>query len=338
MAGRDNHFWLAAGAIGLVALAVLPFFANDGVTFIVGLAIIEAVFALSWNLLFNYTGIASFGHAAFFAIGAYFVGCAQRYGWPIDFFGQLIVVFLLGGTTSFIIGAIALKRASGIHFAILTLAIAEVVRMVIGYVDYFGRDEGLGGIPRPSVNLGIASLDLRSSTAYYWCILVVCLIVALALWWLVSSRYGRALRSIAQDPERATFVGIDVHRFKVMSFTISGGVAAICGGLSAPWVQIVTPDLSHWLHSAQPMLNSLLGGSGLFWGPAVGAFTYALINYLTRTLDGASEIVIGGILITIILIAPTGISGAAVALKRKLFGAGAEAPATKARSVEGTAP
>ncbi|WP_436125323.1 branched-chain amino acid ABC transporter permease [Aminobacter sp. LjRoot7] len=327
-----------AGLIALVALALLPLFVNDGVTFIIGLAIIEAVFALSWNLLFNYAGIASFGHAAFFALGAYFVGCAQRYGWPLDFFGQLAVAFLLGGATAFVIGAVALKRASGIHFAILTLAIAELVRMVIGYVDYFGRDEGLGGIPRPVVNLGVASLDLRSSTAYYWCILAVCLVVALALWWLVRSRYGRALRSIAQDPERATFIGINVYRFKVISFAVSGAVAAICGGLSAPWVQIVTPDLSHWLHSAQPMLNSLLGGSSLFWGPAVGAFAYALINYATRTLDGASEIVIGGVLIGIILIAPTGISGAAVALKRWLSGARAGNKPAQAQQIERTAP
>ena len=100
--------------------------------------------------------------------------------------------------------------------------------------------------------------------------------------------------------------------------TVSGAVAAICGGLSAPWVQIVTPDLAHWLHSAQPMLNTLLGGSGLFWGPVIGAFVYALINYSTRTLAGASEIVIGGILIAIILAAPAGIAGTLIAVKRRL--------------------
>lgn len=317
MAGRDN-FWLLVGLVALAALAATPYLANDGVTFIVGLALIEAVFALSWNLLFNYTGIASFGHAAFFAIGAYFVACAQRYGWPLAFPVQLLSAFLVGGAMAFVIGGIALRRASGIHFAILTLAIAEVVRMIIGYTSYVGRDEGLGGIPRPIVELGFATLDLRSSTAYYWCILVVCLILALGLWWLVRSRYGRALRSISQDAERAAFVGIDVYRFRLMAFSVSGAVAAICGGLSAPWVQIVTPEIAHWLHSAQPMLNTLLGGSGLFWGPAIGAFVYALINYSTRTLAGASEIVIGGILIVIILAAPTGIAGALDRAKRWL--------------------
>ena len=319
MADRSVYFWPAAGVIALIATALAPLFANDSVTFILGLAMIEAVFALSWNLLFNYTGIASFGHAAFFTLGAYFVACAQRYGWDVTFPLQLLVAFALGGGAAFAIGAVALKRASGIHLAILTLAIAEVVRMVIGYIDYVGRDDGLGGIPRPVVNLGLATLDLRSSSAYYWCILVVCVALALGLWWLVRSRYGRALRSIAEDAERATFVGMDIYKLRLFSFTISGAVAAICGGLSAPWVQIVTPDLSHWLHSAQPMLNTLLGGSAMFWGPAVGAFAYSLINYSTRTLDGVSEIVVGGILLTIILIAPTGITGALESLRRKIF-------------------
>jgi branched-chain amino acid transport system permease protein len=314
-----HRFWVLIALTALAALTALPLFAGDGVKFIVGLAIIEAVFALSWNLLFNYTGIASFGHAAFFAAGAYLVGMAQRYGWHLPFAAQLLSAFLIGGVMAFVIGGVALKRATGIHFAILTLAVAEVVRMLISYTDYVGRDEGLAGIPRPVINFGFATLNLRSASAYYWLILGVCLVLALGLWWLVSSRYGRALRSIAQDSERAAFVGIDIYRMRLMSFTVSGAVAAMCGGLSAPWVQIVTPDLSHWLHSAQPMLNTLLGGSGLFWGPAIGAFTYAFVNYSTRTLAGASELVIGCILIVIILAAPMGIAGALVSVRNRVL-------------------
>ncbi|MET0429824.1 MAG: branched-chain amino acid ABC transporter permease, partial [Microvirga sp.] len=277
MPDRDTRFWTLTGVGLLAVLAVLPLVANDSVKFVVGLAIIEALFALSWNLLFNYTGIASFGHAAFFAVGAYLVGIAQRYGWPVPFAAQLLGAFLAGGIMALVIGGIALRRATGIHFAILTLAVAEVVRMLIGYSAFVGRDEGLAGIPRPVIDLGVTTLSLRSVNAYYWLILIVSLALALALWWFVSSRHGRATRSIALDAERAAFVGIDVYRMRLLSFTISGGVAGICGGLSAPWVQIVTPDLSHWLHSAQPMLNTLLGGSAYFWGPAIGAFVYAFI-------------------------------------------------------------
>jgi branched-chain amino acid transport system permease protein len=320
MIGKDNQFWTITAIVVVAALAGLPFIANDSVKFVVGLAIIEALFALSWNVLFNYTGIASFGHAAFFAVGAYLVGLAQRHGWPVPFPMQLLAAMLTGGVMALLIGWIALKRASGIHFAILTLAIAEVVRMLISYSAALGRDEGLAGIPRPVIDLGIATLNLRSVNAYYWLIMLLCSVIALGLWWFVSSRYGRALRSIALDAERAAFVGIDVYKMRLLSFTISGAVAAICGGLSAPWVQIVTPDLSHWLHSAQPMLNTLLGGSAFFWGPAVGAFAYAFINYSTRTLAGLSELMIGGILIVIILSAPMGIAGALASARKRMMG------------------
>jgi branched-chain amino acid transport system permease protein len=179
-----------------------------------------------------------------------------------------------------------------------------------------GRDEGLAGIPRPVLRLGLLDLPLRTPSAYYWFILAVAAAVSLALWAFVLGERGRALRSIAQDPERAAFVGIDVYRYRVLAFALSGGVAGLCGGLTAPWVQIVTPDVSHWSHSAQPMLNTLLGGAGSFWGPVVGAFAYAGLSYATRTLAGVSELVIGVTLLVIILIAPTGISGAFAALRR----------------------
>jgi branched-chain amino acid transport system permease protein len=141
-------------------------------------------------------------------------------------------------------------------------------------------------------------------------------VVSLALWAFVLGERGRALRSLAQDAERAAFVGIDVYRNRVLAFALSGGIAGLCGGLAAPWIQIVTPDMSHWSHSAQPMLNTLLGGAGVYWGPVVGAFAYSGLNYATRTFAGISELIIGVILLIVILIVPTGISGAFTVLRR----------------------
>jgi branched-chain amino acid transport system permease protein len=315
----------------IAVMVALPGVVSSGALFVIGLALIEALFALSWNLLFTYSGIASFGHAAFFAIGAYLVGCAQRYGWPMAFPVQLAAAFLLGGACAGALGASALRRVSGIHFAILTLAVAEVVRTVISYTSALGRDEGLAGIPRPVLHLGLVDLSLRSASAYYWLILGVTTASALVLWAFVLGERGRALRSLALDPERAAFIGIDVYRYRVLAFSLSGAFAAVCGGLTAPWVQIVTPDMSHWSHSAQPMLNTLLGGAGSFWGPVAGAFVYAGLNYATRTLPGVSELIIGVILLVIILVAPTGLSGGLSALRQALFrkraGAAGRAPA-----------
>ncbi len=308
----------ALGLLVLAAVVALPFLANDSVTFIAGLALIEGLFALSWNLLFRYAGIASFGHAAFFALGAYGVGAALKFGWHIHFLLLLTVAALVGAVTALAIGAVALKRVSGIHFAILTLAVAEVLRIVISNSIGIGGDEGLAGIPRPTVDVGVGEISLASSHGYYLFILTVVVASALALRWLTLSETGRALRSIAQDPERAAFLGIDVFRFRLLAFTLAGAVAALCGGLSAPWVQITTPDLTHWLHSAQPMLNTLLGGASFFWGPLIGAGVFAGLSYATRTMAGASELAIGFLLLTIILVAPSGISGALGAAQARL--------------------
>ncbi len=105
---------IAAGVAVVAVLAALPFVVSSGALFVIGLALVEGLFALSWNLLFTYTGIASFGHAAFFAAGAYFVGCAQRYGWPLGFPVQLLLGAALAGAAAFALGAAALRRVSGI--------------------------------------------------------------------------------------------------------------------------------------------------------------------------------------------------------------------------------
>jgi branched-chain amino acid transport system permease protein len=152
-------------------------------------------------------------------------------------------------------------------------------------------------------------VSLKSGPAYYLFLCVACAMLALGLWWFVSSQYGRVLRSIRQDAIRAEFIGIDVKRHRTMAFTISGALAALAGGLSAPWTQIVTPETASYIHSTQPMLNSLLGGVGHFWGPTVGAVIFSGIGYFTRTLVGISEVVSGAILLLIVLGAPSGILG-----------------------------
>ena len=114
---------------------------------------------------------------------------------------------------------------------------------------------------------------------------------------------------IREDAERAAFLGTNVARYRMLAFVVSGAVAAFAGALYAPWTRIVTLDEVHWLHSLQPMLYTLLGGVGSFWGPAIGAALFAAIAYLTRTYSGLYEVIVGGTLILIILVAPSGVVG-----------------------------
>jgi branched-chain amino acid transport system permease protein len=298
---------LCAGA--LAAIASLPLWANQGLVFLAGLTLIEAVFALSWNLLFGYTGVASFGHAAFFAIGAYLTGAFLRHGTGVPFLLLLVFAALAGAFVAWLVGLVALRRTAGIQFAILTLALSEILRICIGYSDTLGRDDGLAGIPRPKIDLGLFTIDLSSGPAYFWFLLIACVMLTALLWWLVHGPFGRVLRSIQQDAQRAAFVGIPVARYRLASFAISAAIAAVAGALAAPWSGIVTLDAAHWLHSTQPILNTLLGGAGSFWGPVVGALAFTVINYSTRTLIGLSETVVGLFLLVVILAAPTGILG-----------------------------
>jgi branched-chain amino acid transport system permease protein len=221
----------------------------------------------------------------------------------------LIGSLLLGAAAAAIVGFIALRRTSGIALGILTLSLGEILRRVINYTDVLGSDDGLSGVPRPKLDLGLLAIDLSSERAYFWFLCIACGAAALALWALAVSRFGRTMVTARQDPSRAEFLGINVARVRLTAFVISGAVATLAGGLHVPWAQIVTPDTVSYLHSTQPMLNTLLGGSGFFWGPAVGAAFFSALGYATRTLAGLSELISGLVLLVVVLAAPGGILG-----------------------------
>lgn len=299
-------------AVGLALAALvfsLPLWADQGLIFLAGLTLIEALFALSWNLLYGVTGIAAFGHAAFFAVGAYFTGVLLKVAPGVPFLWLLAGSAAIGGLMAYLVGQVAIRRTTGIALAILTMALGEIVKTVIGYSEFLGKDDGLTSIPRPSLDFFGVSISLSSGTAYYLFLCVVCTLAALALWWFTRSQYGRVLRSIRQDPVRAEFMGVAVHRYRLRAFTISGALATFSGALMAPWTQIVTPLVADIFHSIQPMLSSLLGGVGYFWGPVVGSVIFAALNYGTRTLIGVAEVITGGLLMVIVLAAPTGVVG-----------------------------
>ena len=293
----------------LVALASVPFWASGGVLFLFGLFLINGLFALSWHLLFGYTGLASFGHAGFFAIGAYLVGAGLRFDFPVPYLVLLLAASAFGAMCAYMFGQIALGRLSGIFLAVLTVAFSEIVRKIISYTPGLGGEDGLSNIRRPVLEFGILAVDVSSSRGFFLFMLVAVGLATGGIWWLVHSRYGRAFACIRDNPERAEFLGISLKSYRLLSFVISGGTAAFAGGLFAPWTQIVTLDEIHWLMSLQPILNTFLGGLGSFWGPYVGAAAFMLLSHLTRTWAGMAELLVGGSLLFVILLAPTGIIG-----------------------------
>jgi branched-chain amino acid transport system permease protein len=307
---------LALGALGFAGLALAPLLVNPGLLFVIGLTMLQAVFALSWNLLFRYAGLASFGHAMFYGIGAYSTAAIIFHHLPVPFLAAVALSALLGGLAAFVVGLVVLPRTTGIQLAVLTLALSQLALLFVSYADFLGRDDGLSGLARPRLELGVVSVSLAAPASYYTFILVVSAAVTAALLWFVSGARGRRLLAVRIDAERAAFLGIDVKRQRIAAFTLAGAIAALAGALVAPWAQIIATDSMSWLTSAQPMLATLLGGAGSFWGPVIGAFALALISYFTRTFAGLSEITVGGVLLIVVLVAPSGILGLARSLGR----------------------
>lgn len=312
--------WQALGAALIGVLAMLPVWVNAGPLYVVGTVLIQVVFALSWNILFGYTGLVSFGHAGFFAIGAYLAALVLKNFAGFPFLAVLVAASVLGAAAAWLVGILALRRMSGVFLAVLTVALAEALRLVIGYSSWLGREDGITDIPRPKLDFGITSIDISSSNGYYWFLLAATVLITAVLWWVLHSGFGRTLQTIRQDAERATFMGTNVAAYRLAAFVLSGATAALAGALYAPWSRIVTVEEVHWLASAQPMLNTLLGGVSSFWGPIVGAGLFAAIAYSTRTLIGLSELIVGAGLLAIILLAPNGAVGLWRNLEERLWG------------------
>jgi branched-chain amino acid transport system permease protein len=292
----------------VLAGLLLPSVLNRGLVFIAGMVWINAVFGLSFNLLFGLAGVLSFGQAMFFAAGAYASALLlQQFALPLPV--ALLLAGLAGALIAALVGAVALRRSEGVYFAILTLSFAELLHLLISNTGWLGRNDGLSGLPRPALPLGFTTVDLASGDAFYYFIVAACALLIALVRWVTATPFGRALQAVKQDPERAEFLGIPVRLHRWCVFVFAGFTTAAAGALVAPWAQIVTPELAHWSNSTNPILFTLLGGSAYFWGPLVGAVLLSTVFYLTRTLVGISDLVTGLLLLAVVLALPGGVLG-----------------------------
>lgn len=305
--GNVRRDWIILVVIMVAALAV-PAVLNRGLVFIAGLIWINAVFGLSFNLLFGLAGVLSFGQAMFFAAGAYAAALLMQHT-GVPFLLVLPLSAVAGGFLAALVGMVALRRSEGVYFAILTLAFAELLHLLIANTALLGRNDGLSGLQRPVMSLAGWRLDLGSGDNFYYLIVLVCGLLIASIRWTIGTSFGRALQALKQDPERAEFLGIPVRRHRLAIFVLAGATTAAAGALVAPWAQIVTPELAHWSNSTNPILYTLLGGSGYFWGPVLGAFVLSAVFYVTRTLVGLSDMITGLLLLVVVVSMPGGILG-----------------------------
>ncbi|MBF0477290.1 MAG: branched-chain amino acid ABC transporter permease [Deltaproteobacteria bacterium] len=298
-----------AGALLIVMCFILPFvLAHMGRTGVYWIwvtteIIIMSLFAMSLNLILGFGGMVSFGHAAFFGVGAYTVALLmKKAGAPL--FLALTAAPLMAALAAVIIGWFCV-RLTGLYFSILTLAFSQLLYMVaFQWYTFTGGDDGLHGVPRP---------DFLNPTNFYLLCLVIFLICVWLMRMLVNSSFGLTIRTIRENMDRAKFIGINVRFYQWLNFIIAGAFAGLAGGLFAQLNRFAQTEFLHWSRSAEPILACLVGGMYSLMGPTVGAaFLICLRIILQQAHKGLCEycvIFVCLIRFVLCLFAPGGLIG-----------------------------
>jgi len=300
-------FYLLAGVFALCApfLGIYPVFMMKLLCF--------AIFACAFNLLLGFSGMLSFGHAAFFGFSAYVTAwLATAHGWgsaPATLAG-IAVSALLG----LVVGVIAIRRR-GIYFAMITLALAQLVYFVCLEAPFTGGENGLQGVPRGSL-FGV--LQLKSDVAMYYLVLGVFLAVFAFIRRVVHSPFGQILKAIRENEARAVSLGYDINRYKLVAFVLSATLAGLAGSLKALVLGFATLSDVLQANSGEVILMTLLGGTGTFFGPVIGAgLVVTLQEYLSDDVGGWVTVIIGAVFIVCVLLCRRGIVGELAALQSR---------------------
>jgi branched-chain amino acid transport system permease protein len=299
--------WLRITIIAF-ALVLLPFILEKGFStyylYLFIKAMVWALFAVSFNLVLGYGGMMSFGHAAFFGIGAY--ACSLLL---VKASCPLLLAFVAGPVVAALAGAVIgffSVRIKGLfYFAVITLSFAQLVYiLVFKWRTLTFGDDGIQGIPVPDV---ISTTD--TYIPFYFFSLIIFLICLYLLWRIVRSPFGLMLRSLRESPERAAFVGLKIENYRLIAFVLSAFFSGVAGVLFALMETSIAPNILFWSMSGEVVLMGLLGGMTLFLGPALGAIIMVMLNSFLTSYTEYWGLFLGGTLILIVLFFPKGVGG-----------------------------
>ena len=286
-----------------------------------------AIFACAFNLLLGFTGLLSFGHAAFFGSAAYITG------WFIKshhFTPELgILAGVLGSALiGLMVGLVAIRR-QGIYFAMITLAIAQMVYFVCLQAPFTGGEDGLQGVPRGAL-FGLFSLE--SDTAMYYLVVSVFVATFLGIARIVTSPFGQVLKMIRENEPRAISLGYQVDRYKLLAFVLSTALAGLAGSLKTLIMGFATLSDVHWSMSGEVILMTLLGGMGTLFGPVMGAgIVISLQDTLADKVGSWVTVIIGVIFVLCVLAFRKGVVGELLAFLERRRHAAAGTPPVPAR-------
>ena len=287
--------------VGLVVALALPWFVYPPIATDM---IAWALFAVALDLLLGYTGLLSFGHAAFWGSSAYATGLvAIHTGMP--FYVAVLAGALVAAALAVPIAYLSVRR-TGIYFAMVTLAFAQLIYFVANqWRSVTGGENGLQGIPR-----NLFGLDLSDGFYFYYAALPVILLGLFAAWRIVHSPFGRVIIAIRENPARARALGYSVDRYKILVFVLSAFLAGVAGGVYAVGHGFASLQEVYWTTSGKVVVMTVLGGMGTLWGPVLGAgIIVQLEDYLATAGIDANGIVTGAIFAITVLVFRKGIWG-----------------------------
>ncbi|HEY7991322.1 MAG TPA: branched-chain amino acid ABC transporter permease [Stellaceae bacterium] len=302
----------AADVLVWLLLLTMPFWIDwvGGYTSLGTRVVVLALAAMSLNFLLGFTGVLSFGHAAYFGLGVYGVGLTIKYLMPSTLAGMAVGV-AAGTVAAMLLGAL-IVRLRGIYFAMVTIAFGQVFYFIAyRWNGVTGGDDGLSGWRRVPVDLGVAHLDIlgSDSTLYYWCLFWFAVAIAIMAL-LLRSPFGRTLLAIRENERRARFLGIPIDRHIWLSWVISCLFVSLAGTLYALLNNFADPHDLRWDQSGDFVIMAVLGGMRNFWGPLIGAAIYVVLqDYISSQTENWMSF-IGLMFVLVVLFFPRGVIGA----------------------------
>ncbi|WP_018991491.1 branched-chain amino acid ABC transporter permease [Aromatoleum toluclasticum] len=306
----------------LLVLALFPLFGSGYYNELIAKIMIMAIFAMSLDLLVGYTGLVSFGHAAFFGVAAYSVVLLSPKYDPGSLWLVLPAAILTGAAVAFVVGLFVL-RTKGIYFIMVTLAFAQMIYFVFHDTPLGGGSDGAFLNVKPELRIGEKVLiDLNEPMQFYYIVLVFLVAAYVFLRVLLRSPLGHALAGIRSNEHRMQSLGFPVFLYKLAGFVTAGGLAGLAGFLSACQYGFVTPEILSWHQSGNVLLMVILGGMGTLNGAAIGAFAFVVLQEVFSALTKHWQLLMGAVIVTVVMVLPGGLSSLPRRLKGLLIGGG----------------
>jgi branched-chain amino acid transport system permease protein len=311
VAGQRVPTFTVPMLVSWLVFATVPFWIERvGLYQYLGIEIlIWATYALAYNLVLGHSGLPSFGHGAFFGLGAYAFGLAQFNLLP-NLWLCLLAAMLVASFGGAVV-ALFISHRRGIYFALMTIAFGQVFWFIaIKAYAITGGEDGLLKIARLPISFGAVEISLTDNVALYYLALAVFMAISLSLWRLVHSPFGRVLKAIKQNETRARFVGYNVWRYKAVAIIISAGLSGLAGGLFAMAQSSAFPDVMSLHYSGYVVMMTLVGGGLVsFWGPVIGAVVFFLARDVIGALTTSWMLWFGLLFVCLVLFKPEGLAG-----------------------------